>query len=111
MKPAAPVTTVLGIALENSSDEREPHDLEIEGDGPVFDVVQVVFDSLFERRITPPSVHLGPAGNSGFHLVAKHVLRNAVLELLDEKRPFGTRSDDRHVAAEHVPELRQFIEV
>ena len=34
-----------------------------------------------------------------------------MLELFDEERPLGTRTDDRHVAAEDVPELRQFVEV
>ena len=47
----------------------------------------------------------------GLDLVAQHVLRDAVLELLDEVGPLGTRADDRHVAAQHVPELRQLVEV
>ena len=47
----------------------------------------------------------------GLHLVTQHVLRDPVLELLDEVRPLGTRADDRHVAAQDVPELRQLVEV
>ena len=63
------------------------------------------------ERVAAPAVDLRPAGEAGLHLVAQHVLRNLVLELLDEVRPLGPRPDDRHVAAQHVPELRQLVEV
>ena len=45
------------------------------------------------------------------HRIPQYMLRNAVLELLDEEGPFGTRTDDRHVADQHVPELRPLVEV
>src|SRR5687767_3934374 len=116
MKPAAPVTTILDMsdcrtALEETADEGEPHDFDVERDGPVFDVVEVELDTLFERGVAAPAVYLRPAGDAGLDLVAQHVLRDAVLELLDEERPLGTRPDDRHVALEDVPELRQLVEV
>src|SRR5690348_5114184 len=85
MKPAAPVMTVLGMtsvrdtALEQAADDGQPHDLDIEADRPVFDVVQVVLNPLLERRVAAPPVHLRPAGDAGLHLVAQHVLRDAVL--------------------------------
>ena len=44
------------------------------------------------------------------HLVAQHVARDLAAELLDEDRPLGTRPDEAHVAAQHVPELRQLVE-
>src|SRR6188508_3024980 len=96
MKPAAPVMTVLGISLEETSHEREPHDLEIKGHGPVFYVVQVVLDAFLERRVASPPVDLCPSGDARLHLVAEHVLRDAVFELLDEERAFGPGPDDRH---------------
>ena len=80
-------------------------------DRPVLDVVEVVLDALLERRVAAPAVDLRPAGDAGLHLVAQHVLRDPVLELLDEERPLGPRADDRHVAPQHVPELRQLVEV
>src|SRR5437660_1795061 len=102
MKPAAPVMTALGICPFSSSclpvfplsegvpmqaaHEREPHDLEIERDRPVLDVVEVVLDAFLERRVAAPAVDLRPAGDAGLDLVAEHVLRDAVLELLDEIR-------------------------
>src|SRR5688572_19089978 len=98
-------------ALKQTAQEREPHDFEVEGHRPVLNVIQVVLDTLFERGVAAPAVDLGPAGDSGLHLVAQHVLRDAVLELLDEERPFRPRADDRHIAAEDVEELRQFVEI
>ena len=47
----------------------------------------------------------------GLDLVPQHVLRDAVLELLDEIGTLRPRPDDRHVAAQHVPELRQLVEI
>src|SRR2546421_12479511 len=84
--PAAPVITtrcLVGMLVEKASDDRQPHDLEIEPHRPVLDVIEVVLDALLERRVTAPAVDLRPAGHAGLHLVAQHVLRDAVLELLD----------------------------
>src|SRR5258708_39137539 len=121
MKPAAPVITALGIGgpqafgLERgtleSAKQREPHNLDVEAHRPVLDVVEVVLDSLLERCVAAPAIHLRPACDACLDLVAEHVLRNAVFELLDEIRTLGPRTDDRHVAAQHVPELRQLVDV
>src|ERR1051325_8024564 len=118
MKPAAPVTTMRdmslldgGAALKKTANGRQPHDLDVERHRPVLDVVEVVFDALLERRLAAPAVHLRPAGDTGLHLVAQHVLRDAVLELFDEEGALGARADDRHVALQHVPELRQLVQI
>ena len=39
------------------------------------------------------------------------VLGDLLAELLEEGRPDRARADDAHVAAQHVPELRQLVEV
>src|SRR5258708_8932563 len=114
MKPAAPVMTtrfLVGMLVEEPLQQREPHDLEIETDRPVLDVVEVVLDAFFDRRIAAPAMHLRPAGDARLHFVPEHVLWNLVLELRNEQRALGPRSDDRHVALEHVPELRQLVDV
>src|ERR1051325_565156 len=96
MNPAAPVTTLLGMQKSQSrlvggsakqpAHDREPHDLQVERDRPVLDVIQVELDPLFERRVATPPVDLRPAGDPGLDLVSQHVLRDAVLELLHEER-------------------------
>src|SRR5678815_1589338 len=117
MKPAAPVTTVLGMyALEEAANDGEPHDLQVERHRPVFDVIQVVFDPLFERGISAPAIDLRPPGDARLHLVAQHVLRDAVPELLDEEGTLGTRPDDRHLALEdlsliHISEPTRLLSI
>src|SRR4051812_41269174 len=85
MKPAAPVMTALGmcgsspvlasvsegVAME-AAHQRQPHDLDVERDRPVLDVVEIVLDPLLERRVAAPAVDLGPAGDPGLDLVAQH---------------------------------------
>src|SRR5690349_12638593 len=117
MKPAAPVMTMRmkdGSPSDRAMEPAQhgkPHDLEVERQRPVLDVVEIELDALFERCVAAPAVDLGPAGDASLHLVAEHVGRNAVLELLDEERSLGARPDDGHVAAEHVPELRHLVHV
>src|SRR5215207_1400947 len=112
MKPAAPVITIrLESMPVESSNDGEPHDLDVEADRPVFDVVEIVLDALLERGVATPAVDLRPAGDARLDLVAEHVLRDAVLELLDEVGPLGAWTDEGHVPPEHVPELRQFVEI
>src|SRR5919197_6214759 len=66
MNPAAPVMTtrcLVGMFVEEAADEREPHDLEVEPDRPVLDVIQIVLDALFDRGVPAPAVHLRPTGH------------------------------------------------
>src|SRR5688500_9096375 len=109
-RPPTPATSV-GVLVEEALHERQPHDLEVEHDRPVLDVVEVVLDALLDRGVAAPAIDLRPAGQPGLDLVAQHVLRHALLELLDEERALGPRADQRHVAAEDVPELRDLAQV
>src|SRR5690242_15523891 len=95
MNPAAPVMTTramvrtgsVGVLVEEALHDRQPHDLQVERDRPVLDVVEVVLDALLDRGVAAPAVDLRPAGQAGLDLVAQHVLRHPLLELLDEERP------------------------
>src|SRR5690606_28098265 len=100
----------VGVRMPHAAEQREHDDLEIQPERPVLDVVEVVLDALLEVGIAAPAVHLGPAGDPGLHHVLLHVLRHLLLELRDEHRPLRARPDDRHLALEHVDELRQLIE-
>ena len=78
----------------------------------VLDVVEVVLQ-LFLRVFNGRAVlvaHLCPAGDTGLDAVAHRVIGNLGGELLDEVGPLGARADQAHVAAEHVEELRQFVD-
>src|SRR6185436_13286939 len=99
------------VFVEEAAEQREPHDFQVEPHRPVLNVVEVVFDALLERRVAAPAIDLRPAGQSSFYLVPQHVLRETVPELLDEVRTLRPRTHNRHIAAEHVPELREFVDV
>src|SRR5712691_13083573 len=135
MKPAAPVTSALGINSERgihsrasdmggrrggrsirmflaeATEQGENQDLHVEQQGPVLDVVEVVLDPLLDRRVPAPAVDLRPPGDAALHAVAEHVLRNPLLELLYEGRPLRPRPHQAHVPEDHVDELGQLVEV
>ena len=56
------------------------------------------------------AVDLGPAGDAGLDPVSHHVVRDLVLELVDESRALGSRADERHLSQEDVPELRKLVD-
>src|SRR5262245_34577762 len=69
-----------------------------------------MLQALLQRRITTPTVHLGPASHTGFDAMTQHIARNALTKFLNEDRSFRTRSHQAHVALTHVPELWQLIQ-
>lgn len=72
----------------------------------MFDVPQVEGEPpLPTERI--PSMHLGPSGDSRRHIVAAQLDGRISFHILSHQRP-GT--NQAHVSAQHVQQLRQFIE-
>ena len=80
---------LVGISMDESFDDGEAENFEVKAVGPVADVVQIVFDPLFERSVSAPSVHLGPARDPRLHFVTKHVLWDLTFELVHENGPLG----------------------
>src|ERR1041385_5185421 len=75
-------------------------------------VVEVVFERA-ERVAEVRAVgiiHLGPAGDPGFHEMAKVVAGNFALVAGNELVPFRAGSDEAHIAEKNVPELRNFVD-
>src|SRR5215210_5767815 len=94
-------------------DDREhgqEQDLDVEPERPVLDVVVVPLDPVGEGRLAAEAVDLGPAGDPRLDAVPFRVAVDASLEALDVVHPLGTRADERHLADEDVPELRQLVE-
>jgi hypothetical protein len=86
------------LAVEEGLDE----DLEIEGERPVFEVVEIVLDAVLDGGVAAEAVDLGPAGHAGAGDVAGHVVADVVLELLDEVGAFGAGADEGHVALDET---------
>src|ERR687892_1245365 len=96
-------------ACEEGSDGEE-EDLEVEGEGPVLDVVVVPFDAVTHRSVTAEAADLGPARHSGLDAMAVVVAVEARTEEVHELRPLRARPHEAHVAAQHVDQLRQLVE-
>src|SRR5260221_6453691 len=110
--PANPRSVCVLACL--SAEHGERHYLDIEPERVATNVLEVVHyavDHLVQRiRLTPKSVHLGPAGDSRLHLVTEHVLEDprAILHVVRDR--VRARPDHGHVARKDVEELRQLID-
>src|SRR5207248_2148394 len=56
-------------------------------------------------------LHLCQSGQAGAHLQTVDIAWNGLFETRHELRTFWTRPDQAHLAAQHVPELRQLVEM
>src|SRR5262249_7039889 len=53
---------------------------------------------------------LRPAGESRFDAMAVRVIRDLRFEIADELRALGAGSDETHVTAQYVEDLRKFVD-
>src|SRR5512139_3031860 len=104
---ASRMARLIGMLVDEAVPEGHEEDLEVEGERPVLDVEDVVLDALLDRGVAAPAVDLRPAGEAALDLVAQHVARDALAELVDEDRPLRARPDEAHLPAEDVDQLRQ----
>src|SRR6185312_3953452 len=91
---------------------RFEQDQQIEQQRVVLDVVDVVFELLYGvvdgGDVAMPD--LRPTGNARLDAVADRIEWNLFGEHRDEFRPLRTRTDQAHLAAQHVDQLRQFVD-
>ena len=80
-------------------DRRQEKDLHVEEEGPVLDVVEVVFQPLEDGAfVSALSAHLRPSRHARLDMMAAHVAWYVVLELVDKVRPLGPRAYKAHIA-------------
>ena len=82
------------------------HDLKIEGETPVAQVIEVVLDALRNGGVAAPAVDLGPSRDADFEEVARIVLFHSFQMAFNEVRHFGAGTDDAHVSPQDIEELR-----
>src|SRR5262249_9570217 len=100
-------TTRLALVGPAEEGERRPHhDLPVDRPAPVPDVPEVELDALRPRQGGAP-VDLRPARDAGQHVEAVQLALVVAVDLVAQRRP---RADDRHLAADDVPELRQLVD-
>src|SRR6185436_17220709 len=122
--PLAPIRTTSVIAPPASGESRHvrmaglrqplggddllhrlPEDPQVEPDGAVIDIPDVEAQALFPG-LRVAAVDLRPAGDAGPHFVPARLLGRIEREIFRQERP---RADEAHVAAQHIPELRQLV--
>src|SRR5439155_21650223 len=85
---------------------RAREDLQVDERRAVLDVPDVEFDPLVPGEARP-AVDLSPAGQAGLDLEPAALPGRVAPDLVGERR---ARADHAHVAADHVPELRQLVD-
>src|SRR5260221_6106871 len=98
-----------GRALVDATEERErcpKQDPEIDRERAVLHVPDVELDALSPRQSRTP-VDLRPAGDPRPDVQAVALVFVIAVDLVAERRP---RADQRHLAADDVPELRQLVD-
>src|SRR3569832_1648406 len=92
--------------------DRLEDDQQVEERRVVLGIIEVVFELL--ARIVDRGaigvVDLRPAGDARLHHMALGIVIELLLQILDELRAFGARADEAHLALEHAPALRQFVD-
>src|SRR5207253_4578755 len=100
---------VTGGADATPADDRDqgpPEDVQVETEARVVDVPDVEGELLLPGDRVP-AAHLREAGDSREHVVTPRLLGRVAREVLHQQ---GTRPDERHVAPQHGPELRELVE-
>src|SRR6185436_16619859 len=95
--------------LAPTANKRHHQNVGIQRQRPIADIVNIVAKSLFEAGVAPPAVDLRVAGNAGPDGMAEIVAAMFFAELSGKFRTLGAGTDEAHVAAQHIPELRQFV--
>src|SRR4051812_17166775 len=91
---------------------RLEHDQEIQPDGRILDIKQVVLKLLARvlKSIAVLILNLRPSCNTGAHDMAQVVIRNLPAQPLHEFRTFRTWAYEVHISFEHTPQLRNLIQ-
>lgn len=84
-------------------------DEDVQPEAPVFDVPDVVLDTLLDAGVAAQAVHLGPAGDAGAHLLADEVEGDLLLEVAHMVGDLGAGADQAHVTFEDIEKLGKFI--
>src|SRR6266542_1242130 len=87
--------------------ERSEHYAYVEPERPLLDVLAIEKDYVLEIHDCGSAAHLPKSGDAWLRVETPKVMILIMLEIRFEE---GARSDKRHIADEHVDELREFVE-
>ena len=79
--------------MQEAAEDRHEDDLDIQPQGPVFDVIKIMLDAGMQAGVSTPAMYLRPAGKTGFDQVFFHVMRHFFLVLFYKHRAFWPGPD------------------
>ncbi len=74
----------------------------------MFDTVE---DVVPRSDLASKAVHLRPPGDAGLHVMTARIARDQRLEHIVVSRRMWTWTDQRHLSAEHIHELRKLVDI
>src|SRR5438552_1597716 len=74
------------------------------------DIKEVVAEAFFDACVATPSVDLSVTGKAAAHRAPEIIAGKLRTKFPHKFRTFGPGAHEAHVAAQNVPELREFIE-
>ena len=102
------------IVDENCLDG-QPDDSDVEPDGPVFHIPDVTLHATLHLPeflcLTAITRHLRPTRHARLHEVSHHIRVYQLRIHLRMCQHVWSRAHDTHIPLQHIPELRQFINV
>ena len=113
VNPLGPRRSV-GVFSRQADDKGAQQNLDVEGEGPVLCVENIVPDTalefFFRVGAAPVTVDLGEPSDAGLDPVPGKVALGAAGKLLVVVKGVGARANEGHGAVQDIENLRQFIE-
>src|SRR4029079_4751833 len=104
----------VGIAAPEELEDRVNEDAQVEPEAPILDVPKVAIDPLLHQLETggfsAETIDLSPAGQAGLHVLPECVIGDELGVPVIVGYGMRSRTNDRHIAAQHVHELRQLVD-
>ena len=93
----------------------QPDDTDVQPDTPVLHIPDVALHAPLHLpellRLPTEARHLCPARHARLHEVSHHILVYQLRVHLRMRQHVRSRTDNRHIPPQHVPELRQLVDV
>ena len=107
---SACIARLICVATAHDLDDRAEHDRQIKLEVPVLDVPKVELyasmHGVYSRRLSARSIHLCATGNARFHALPERIIGDDLIKVIVMSRRVWPRTDDGHLAVEHVDQLR-----
>jgi hypothetical protein len=99
------------ISLEKASKDGKQHDLQVECNTPVPQIIEIILDAFADGGVTAPSIHLRPSRNSDLQNVSPIVTIYILQKSFDKMQTLWPGTDNAHVSLQYVKELGELIQI